>query len=507
MDMAGIKDPIFFIGVVENNIDPRSEGRVAVRAFGFHGTNNDDKGGVKTEDLPWAICVSGNYDPNNPPPPLNSFVWGMFLDGRTAQHPMILGLIPSQYAAEHDPAKDGWGVIPPKDAAALAKGMDPRNFGLPQQSKLATGEALGETYILEQDLNRVHDQKVANSDDSWSEPPVAYSAKYPYNKVIETSQHSIELDDTPNGERIHIRHKSGAYIQIDAKGTVTERAEADRYEVNIGTKHESSGHSVVTINGNAHVYVKGNKTEEIEGDYRMLVHGNAEYGVGGQFNINGGEQLQMRAGDVKIDAHVGIMNLFAQESIVADGGQQFIAKANNVNITSILDMELYSTLGMKFTCINDLTASSNDVNFNVGFKGFNVWGIGNTTIDTPVIKSIGAIQATAVSSLRGDFASLGAPLPISTSPGSPTAPSAGRTFPLNIPTGLFFTLPELNFALPAVFAGSQTEMPEPPSKSTAIIPRGYFAKGFVSGYVNTPVSDSATNVVSKLKKKITGIFD
>ena len=257
MDTRGIQDPVFFIGVVEDNIDERHEGRVRVRAFGFHGKNTEDE--IKTKDLPWAICASGNYDPNNPPPPLNSFVYGMFLDGNNAQHPLVLGLIPSQYAVEHDPRKDGWGVIPGKDAETLAKGMDPRNFGLPQLSKLAHGEALEETYLLEQNLNRKHDQKVANSDETWAEPPSAYAAKYPYNKVIETGRHSIEIDDTPGGERIMIHHNSGAYIQIDAKGTVTERAEADRYEINIGTKHESSGHSVVTINGNAHVYVKGNK--------------------------------------------------------------------------------------------------------------------------------------------------------------------------------------------------------------------------------------------------------
>lgn len=502
MDIAGIKDPLFFIGVVENNVDPRNEGRVAVRAFGIHGKNNEETGGVKTADLPWAICAQGNYDPNNPPPPLNSFVYGMFLDGRNAQHPLVLGLIPSQYASEHDPAKDGWGVVVPKDAETLAKGMDPRSFGLPQQSKLATGENLGETFILEQDLNRVHSQRVANSDDTWAEPPSAYSAKYPYNRVIETGQHSIELDDTPGGERIMIHHKSGAYIQIDAKGTVTEKAEADRYEVNIGTKHESSGHSVVTINGNAHVYVKGNKTEEIEGDYNLLVHGNSHFGTGGQFNINGGEQLQMRAGDVKIDANVGIMNLFGKESIVIDGGQQFIAKANNMNLTSILDMELYSTLAMKFTSVLDFTVSSNDVNFNTGTGGFNIWGIGPTTIDSPTVKTIGTLQATAVKGIRGDFTTLGAPLPTG-------AVSYNTLYmaPLNVPTNLLFTLPELNFALPAVFAGSQAEMPEPPSKSTSIFPGGYFAKGFVSGYVNTPLSDNAKSVVSSLTKKIGGIFD
>ena len=65
-----------------------------------------------------------------------------------------------------------------------------------------------------------------------------------------------------------------------------------------------------------------------------------------------------------------------------------------MNLTSILDMELYSTLAMKFTSVLDFTVSSNDVNFNTGTGGFNIWGIGPTTIDSPTVKTIGTLQAT-----------------------------------------------------------------------------------------------------------------
>ena len=51
--MTGIINPVFFIGVVEDRADPRLEGRVKVRAFGFHGTNAQ----IQTEDLPWANIV------------------------------------------------------------------------------------------------------------------------------------------------------------------------------------------------------------------------------------------------------------------------------------------------------------------------------------------------------------------------------------------------------------------------------------------------------------------
>ena len=215
----GIRNPLFFMGVVERNDDPRLEGRVQVRAFSVHGKNHQNE--VPTTDLPWAVCVAGNYSPNNPPPKLNSFVYGMFLDGRDAQHPLILGLIPTQFAEVIDPAKNGWGVIPDKDGNVSAHGSSPRDFGSPQNSNLARGENLNDTYIESQELNRVLGSRIAGTDETWDEPPTAYAAQYPYNKVVETAKHSVEIDDTPGAERIMIHHDSGSYIQMDSSGSVS----------------------------------------------------------------------------------------------------------------------------------------------------------------------------------------------------------------------------------------------------------------------------------------------
>ena len=39
----GISNPMWFVGVVENNDDPTKQGRVQVRAFGVHGENTDEE--------------------------------------------------------------------------------------------------------------------------------------------------------------------------------------------------------------------------------------------------------------------------------------------------------------------------------------------------------------------------------------------------------------------------------------------------------------------------------
>jgi hypothetical protein len=315
----GITNPLFFVGVVENNIDPQLEGRVQVRAFSIHGDNKE----VPTPDLPWATVVKGDYDPNGLPPPLNSFVYGMFLDGRTAQHPMLLGLIPSPYMEPIDPEKNGWGVYPQFHGHINARGTAPKDFGQPQNSRLARGENLEETYVLQQEMNRVEDVYIAGQADvpederiTWSEPNPAYGTKYPYNRVIETATHSIELDDTPGAERIMVKHKEGSYIQIDSRGTTTHKSVGDKYEINDRQHHVYiKGPSIVTIDNDAYVYVKGNKTEEIEGDYNMIVRGNAQFGVGGSFFVNASDQLQMRGADVMLDANVSTMELFAKKEL------------------------------------------------------------------------------------------------------------------------------------------------------------------------------------------------
>ena len=417
---VGIRDPLFFIGVVENNDDPQLEGRVKVRAFSVHGNNRQ----IPTQDLPWAVVASGSYDLSQPPPPLNSFVYGMFLDGRDAQTPLVLGLIPGQYLKDGlDPEKNGWGVIPHRNGDELAKGSRPRDVGQPSMSRLARGEYIDQTYVLGQELGRLEDQKIAGTKDesdmeskheTWSEPSTAYNAQYPHNKVIETAHHSIELDDTPDGERIMIHHKSGSFVQIDSVGTVTQKAVGDRFDVTDGSHHQATGdgcNHYVTIGGNAHVYVKGNKTEEIEGDYRLIVRGNAEFGVGSAMYLNA-EMLEARGGDVKIEAKStaslkAVKELFLGASGFTPGvpsltgapgpdGGDIKITGNKVFTTGYYSVESFSGLFTKITSIIDthMTGSNLFIGMTGAIPSFTpVLGL---PIGTPPLNAPGITQGINV---------------------------------------------------------------------------------------------------------------
>lgn len=88
----------WFIGVVEEvgNDEPRL-GRVRVRIYGVH----SGRGDIPTEDLPYAHTVIPTTEPGvsglgrNPYLVPGATVFGIFLDGKLSQLPLVIGSIPT----------------------------------------------------------------------------------------------------------------------------------------------------------------------------------------------------------------------------------------------------------------------------------------------------------------------------------------------------------------------------------------------------------------------------
>lgn len=338
-----ITSPLWFIGVVENNVDERLEGRVQVRAFDIHGNNTQ----IPTENLPWATLIIGSYDTNFVVPPVNSWVFGFFVDGRDAQQPMILGLIPNQLTSVPNPVTDGYGAIPPSNAELLSQGSRPSDFGQPMISRLARGEDVNNTYVLAMETNRVQNVSSAGGaeEHQWSEPATAYAAEYPFNRVIETpGGHSVELDDTPGAERVMIYHKTGSYVQMDAKGTTTIKSMDDKYDINETNNHVYvGGTNKVTIEGDCYMLVKGNKLEEINGDCKQIVHGNYELSVAGQMNLNASDEIRSRAARISMHANIEDVSIKSGKKIrIESGSALHLKSATTINFESLGDLSLKS---------------------------------------------------------------------------------------------------------------------------------------------------------------------
>lgn len=181
----------WYIGVVEDIQDPKKLGRVKVRVL-----NEDDA--LATDQLTWAhilmpntsACVDGVGD--SPNLAVGSRVIGFYLDGEEKQQPMILGSFPT---------------IPSND--------DNRHS-----------------------LSWLHRGKnIINKDPVGPEPENPYAAQYPFNRTITTKAgHVIELDDTPQNERVQIYHKAGSYIEINSEGRIVIKSSTDSFDITDGTK-------------------------------------------------------------------------------------------------------------------------------------------------------------------------------------------------------------------------------------------------------------------------------
>jgi hypothetical protein len=97
---------IWWVGIIVNRTDPLGLGRCQVRIFGFHGDFTDPNTGlidpsstaytnIPNESLPWALAM---YPINNSksfhPPSLGDWVVGFFMDGESAQMPVMMGVLP-----------------------------------------------------------------------------------------------------------------------------------------------------------------------------------------------------------------------------------------------------------------------------------------------------------------------------------------------------------------------------------------------------------------------------
>lgn len=93
---------IWWIGIVEDRLDPEMMGRCRVRIYGYHSENKVE---LPTVDLPWAIPIQPIYSaaisgvgisPVGPLP--GTWVVGFFLDGSDMQQPAFFGTLGTKSA-------------------------------------------------------------------------------------------------------------------------------------------------------------------------------------------------------------------------------------------------------------------------------------------------------------------------------------------------------------------------------------------------------------------------
>lgn len=225
-----------FLGIVtEIESDEHMLGRMKIRNI-----SDFDEEETPDEDLPWATPImpmtSASLKGKGTSPTwvdIGTYVVGFYLDGQKRQVPMILGTfnkIPGMDLEQHD-------------VNALAR----------------------ETNNIEKEL-------------LGPEPEPAYAAKYPHNKVIATNSAVIELDDTPENERIHIWHKSGSYTEINKDGRTVRKSANNDYTV-------VAGDSEMYVDGKVNIHITGDANLKVEGKFAADIGGTAEFKSGGNMSF------------------------------------------------------------------------------------------------------------------------------------------------------------------------------------------------------------------------------
>lgn len=288
----GYDEFVWFVGVVEDLNDPEQISRVRVRVVGH---NPDSKETLPTEKLMWATVmmpttsasVSGiGHSPHGLM--TGSYVFGFYMDGKYCQQPVVMG---SWHGVPQELADPSLGFNDPQ-------GEFPREANEPDTNKLARGENTIEDVI----------------DEDISNPASQYAAEYPHNKVYETqSGHIIEVDDTPAAERIRIRHKSGAFVEMHPNGDVVKHTPGSEYKIVAGDDNVKVSGSVnvfieqdanITVGQNAIIDVAQNVEQTIAGDVTQTVSGGVTQNVSGTTDITC--PTTNIKGNVNLDGNINI---------------------------------------------------------------------------------------------------------------------------------------------------------------------------------------------------------
>lgn len=281
----------FFFGVVEDRFDPLKIGRVRVRCHGIHTASKTD---LPTDHLPWATIIAPTNSNESVMSDLKigCNVFGFFADGEEMQVPMIMGVVP--------------GIV----SELISDNVPTRPSEAPQQ---AIGDSSVSAYAIagnrlagvsKASLRRTGIPIVGGSFDEPSDP---YAGQYPYVHATESeSGHVIELDDTPDHERVHIFHRAGSFVEMHPDGKVVHKSVGDDYEICMKDKNLSvkgnldiSAEGTLNIHCSGNINIVANNAVNVDGD--VIVTGDViASGISLVNHVHGG----VRSGDAQTSAPI-----------------------------------------------------------------------------------------------------------------------------------------------------------------------------------------------------------
>lgn len=457
-----------FIGVVEDRKDPLKIGRVRVRVFSIH---TDNKNFIPTDDLPWAMVVApithaSTSGVGRSPTGIveGAWVYGVFLDEKEYQQPLVIGTINGIPTEAADPS------IGFHDPNAHYPTTDPDVSDLdePSVTRLARDEDAEKHIHLinkrknKDDLGTIKSAAatriptvLADKDDKfygrleWVEPHPRFGGQdkeypegvtqstWPLNHVWHSeSGHVLEVDDTPDGERIQIYHTKGSFVEMQPDGCVVTKMANTNYTIMMSDNNVYiKGNVSLTVDGDVRSVVHGNKIEEVDKDYHLTVRGDMRTHIGGSegkvvitdqsTQINGNQALRISknrdfilvgnlteditgnrtktiAGNETISSLKNVTQTVGEKTVWISTKRLDMVSATSMNIGSVEDLSMKSQANVNVESIIDynllvhgnsymtasnseaglfaITAKTADVDFDLGHIVVTSGSITDTTV-------------------------------------------------------------------------------------------------------------------------------
>ena len=427
----------WWIGVVEDRVDPAMLGRCKVRIVGYH---TEIKEELPTVDLPWAVPVSPTTSAGisgigeTPNFIQGASVLGFFADGDEGQQPVIVGSLAGKPRNKNtDPTigfSDPAGIYPRSDTGTGLNGLQEsdlsrlaRNAVAEEHSSLVNKRAARQEAIPRAAAPHVDSVSsdipgAVYTRETWEEPHPRFGddnftynesnqepnfdnncSVYPYNKVNETeSGHVFEVDDTPNNERIHEYHTAGTFYEIQADGSKTTKVVGDEYEITLKDKKVYiKGSCDVTIGGDARMLVTGDMYQEIGGNLFTTVAGNRVTKIVGNDLT---EVLSSQSSSIKRDQALRVggskTDLVIGDSTTTVGGNSFATTGGNMTSISVGSTSHTAILGYK------VMSATGNVSMNAPIGDFKALSLNmslSAALNQTVTAAVQLVEASTVQTL------------------------------------------------------------------------------------------------------------
>ena len=395
---GGFRNLLWYVGVVEDRHDATNDGRVKVRAFGIH---TEDKQAMPTADLPWAIVLDGSYGGVQRIPDVGDWVFGFFMDGDDAQHPMVMGKVPGINLQ-----------LPPESGAPREANYMPveslPKYGKPPLHRHLGGEdaQLGQGPIQAAAVKNGIESAIDG--ESWSEPPIISPEKNLDNTIYTSKNDNnyVVLSDSREGDGTYIliSHASGSAVQIDSHGTILVKSFGDTYNSSEGftmNRTELDSHTniggdwaVRVERGSGKIWINGDLDIECE-NFNVTARGSANINAAAGTNISGGKVgLFATSDDINLAANANIK--MKAGTALNFGGIYGQALFGDVHLDSY-KMNLYSSAYTKIHSTGIPAVSTQTLPFpDVGHLGIDINSTTSLRMNSLTTMNINAVGALGI---------------------------------------------------------------------------------------------------------------